>query len=173
VDGDLLAPPKQERRTPAECLWHARLVDPDVRRVLARADFRQDGAVVRATLDLPFPLDELGVTWIEVTEGNEPPVASARAHWIRRALRWADAALRAERAPAGLAPQSARADWAALAAQSWERCRRDWEAAGDQSRAAAVLAPRTPLTSPAYLAEVLGGPSGWLLDDDNHAAVLG
>jgi len=129
--------------------------------------------VIRAVLDLPLPPDELGETWIDVTEANEPPVASARTHWTRRALRWADAALRAERAPAGLAPQSTRADWATLAALSWERCCRDWEATGDQGRAAAVLAPRTPLAEPAYVAEVLGWPSGWLLDDDNHAAVLG
>lgn len=155
-----------------ECLWHARLVDPEVRRVLTRADFRQNGAVIRAMFVLPFPLDELSETWIEVAEGNEPPVASARAHRIKRALRWADAALRAERAPAGLAPQSTREDWAALAALCWERCHRDWKAAGDHGRAAAVRASRTPLADPAYLAEVLGEPSGWLLDDDNHAAVL-
>ena len=149
--------------------WHVRLVDPDVRRVLARADFSQAGPVALATLLLPFPLDELGETWIEVAEGDERPVASARAHWIGRALRWADAALRAERAPAGLAPQSTREAWAALAALAWERCRRDWGAAGDRRRAAAVLAA-APLPGPACLAEVLG--SGWLLDDDNHAAVL-
>ena len=52
------------------------------------------------------------------------PVRSAKGHRIRRALRWADAALRAERAPAGLAPHSAPEDWAALAAVAWEQCRR-------------------------------------------------
>jgi hypothetical protein len=143
---------------------HARLVDPAVRRVLARGDFRPEGAVIRATLAVPFPLEELSGTWIEVTEAGERSVASARAHWIRQALRWADAALRAERAPAGLVPRSTRADWAALAALSWERCGRAWAAAADQDRAAAALAPQTPLApraplaGPAYLAEVVGSP---------------
>jgi hypothetical protein len=153
----------------AGCSWRARLVDPEMRRILARADFRPEGSVIRAVLALPFPLDELPPTWIEVTGGSEPSVSGARAHWIRRALRWADAALRAERAPAGLAPQSTRQDWAALAVLSWERARRDWTAAGDHGRAEAVLAPRTPLAEPAYLAEVLGESSSWLLDDGDAA----
>jgi hypothetical protein len=133
----------------------ARLVDPVVRRALARAGFDQAGSRVRAELQLPFPLDELGEAWIEVVEGDRP-VRSAKAHRIRRALRWADAALRAERAPAGLAPRSTCQDWAALAALAWERCRREWEAAGDPGRAAAVLSPRVPLPGPACLAEALG-----------------
>jgi hypothetical protein len=152
----------------AERSLRVRLVDPGVRRVLARTDFCRNGAVIQALLALPFPKHELGETWIEVVEADEPSVASAKAHWIGRAVRWADTALRAERAPVGLAPQSTRQDWAALAALGWERCRRDWEAAGDHGRAEAVLAARTPLTSPRYLAEVLGGPSGWLQDDDSH-----
>ena len=85
---------------------------------------------VRAELQLPFPLDELPESWIEVVQDKLWPVRSAKGHRIRRALRWADAALRAERAPAGLAPHAAHEDWAALAATAWERCRRDWEAAG-------------------------------------------
>jgi hypothetical protein len=106
-------------------------------------------------------------------------VTSIKGHRIRRALRWADAALRAERAPAGLAPHSAHEDWTALAAAAWERCRRDWEAAGDADRgylaalrqaaldprtcvpqppsaAAAEIARQAPVGGPAYLAEVLG-----------------
>ena len=70
-------------------------------------------------------------------------------------------------------------DWAALAAAAWERCRRDWEAAGDGDRAylaarrqaafdpracvppapsvtAADIAGQAPIDGPAYLAEVLG-----------------
>ena len=133
----------------------ARLVDPVVRRVLARADFERAGSRVRAELQLSFPLDELGETWLEVVEGRRP-VRGNKAHLIRRALRWADAALRAERAPAGLAPQSTGEDWAALATLAWERCRRDWAAAGDPGRAAAVLEIRVPLPAPAYLAEILG-----------------
>jgi hypothetical protein len=134
----------------------ARLVDPVVRRVLAQAGFERAGSRVRAELRLSFPLDELGETWIDVVEGSGRPVRSAKAHRIRRALRWADVALRAERAPAGLAPESADGDWAALAALAWERCRRDWEAAGDPERAEAVLKPRVPLPGPACLAEILG-----------------
>ena len=69
-------------------------------------------------------------------------------------------------------------DWAALAAVAWERCRRDWESAGDTDRAylaarrlapdprtylprapsttAARLASQAPLAGPTYLAEALG-----------------
>ncbi len=174
----------------ARC-W-VRLVDPAVRRVLAEASFttaeQETSARVRAELRLPFSLDELPESWIEVVQDKMWPVRSAKGHRIRRALRWADAALRAERAPAGLAPHSTHADWAALAAASWERCRRDWEVAGDADRAylaavrQAALDPRTclpqppsrtaaeiarqvPIGGPAYLAEVLGrlneqGPRG-------------
>jgi hypothetical protein len=167
----------------AECAalgrCQARLVDPTVRRVLAHASFTESGSRVKAELQLPFPLDELLQTWIEVVEGEDRPVRSAKGHRIRRALRWADAALRAERGPAGLAPRSAGGDWAALAAVAWEQCRRDWESAGDTDRAflaarrlaaldprtrppkapsttAARLASRAPLPGPTYLAEVLG-----------------
>jgi len=156
-----------------------RLVDPGIRRVLAQASFGRSGLRARTILLLPFPLEELPETWVEVVEGEFRPVRSARGHRVRRALRWADAALRAERGPAGLAPTSARADWSALAGAAWERCRRDWDQGGDADRAflaacrlasldsraarprapsvtAARLADRTPLSGPACLAEVLG-----------------
>jgi hypothetical protein len=161
----------------------ARVVDPAIRRVLAQAGFVKAASAtpgrVRAEIQLPFPLDELPESWIEVVQDRLRPARSAKGHRIRRALRWADAALRAERAPVGLAPQSTREDWTALAAAAWERCRRDWEAAGDADRAylaarrQAVLDPRTcvprppsptavaiarqaPIDGPAYLAEALG-----------------
>ena len=136
--------------------YQVRLVDPDVRRVLGVAHFEPAGTRVRAELRLSFPLDEIGETWLEVLEGAPRPVGGRKAHLIRRALRWADAALRAERAPAGLAPWSTGEDWAALATLAWEQCRHDWAAAGDPSRAAAVPEPTAPLPSPACLAEVLG-----------------
>jgi hypothetical protein len=144
---------------PSRCL--ARLVDPDVRRVLAQAAFAKTAPDrVRADLPLPFPLDELPESWIEVVQDRLWPVRSAKGHRIRRALRWADAALRAERAPAGLAPHSAYADWIALAATAWDRCRRDWEAAGDDERAGQAARrqadPRPPIGGPAYLAEAIG-----------------
>jgi hypothetical protein len=143
----------------SRCL--ARLVDPDVRRVLAQAAFTKTGPDrVRAELQLPFPLDELPESWIEVVQDKLWPVRSAKGHRIRRALRWADAALRAERAPIGLAPHSAHEEWAALAATAWERCRRDWEAAGDDDRAGQAArrqaVPQPTADGPAYLAEVLG-----------------
>jgi hypothetical protein len=143
----------------SRCL--ARLVDPEVRRVLAQAAFTKTAPDrVRAELQLPFPLDELPESWIEVVQDRLWPVRSAQGHRIRRALRWADAALRAERAPVGLAPHSAHEGWAALAATAWERCRRDWDAAGDDDRAGQAArrqaVPQPPAGGPAYLAEVLG-----------------
>jgi hypothetical protein len=138
----------------SRCL--ARLVDPTVRRVLAQAAFTKTAPDrVRARLQLAFPLDELREAWIEVVQDKLTPVRSAKGHRIRRALRWADAALRAERAPAGLAPYSAHEDWAALAATAWDRCRRDWEAAGDTERAAQA-ARHQAVSQTAYLAETLG-----------------
>ena len=134
----------------------ARLVDPAVRRILARARFERAESRFRAELQLSFPLDERRESWIDVVEGPDRPVRGVKTYLIRRALRWADAALRAERAPAGLAPQSAAGDWAALAALAWERCHRDWAAADDPERATAALEPRVPLPGPACLAEVLG-----------------
>ena len=165
----------------SRCL--ARLVDPAVRRVLAQGGFVKaettSASWVAAELRLPFALDELQESWIEVVQDQRWLVRSTKRHRIRRALRWADAALRAERAPAGLASQSNKEDWAALAAAAWERCRRDWEAAGDGDRAymaarrqaafdpracvpqapsatAADIAGQAPIDGPAYLAEVLG-----------------
>jgi hypothetical protein len=143
----------------SRCL--ARLVDPEVRRVLAQAAFTKTAPDrVRAELQLPFPLDELPESWIEVVQDRLWPVRSAKGHRIRRALRWADAALRAERAPAGLAPHSAHEGWAALATTAWERCRRDWDAAGDDDRAGQAArrqaVPQPSAGGPAYLAEVLG-----------------
>jgi hypothetical protein len=163
----------------SRCL--ARLVDPSVRRILAQAVFTETPSGARAELRLPFPLDEVHESWIEVVQDKHWPVLSAKGHLIRRALRWADAALRAERAPAGLAPESTHEDWAALAAAAWERCRHDWEAAGDADRAylaavrqavpdgkartcvpqppsptAAEIARQAPIEGPGYLAEALG-----------------
>ena len=158
----------------------ARLVDPLVRRVLASASFVTHGPRARAELTPAFPLDELAETWIEVVDDEHRVVHSERLHRIRRALRWADAALRAERRPAGLEALAAGQDWRALAASAWEHCRFDWQAAGDADRAyladrrfaalapdeaipvrepvsywAAELAEHPGLTEPAFLAEIL------------------
>jgi hypothetical protein len=160
-------------------ICRARLVDPGVRRVLAEAGFVPTVSRGRAELVLPFPLDELQEPWIDIVQDRLRPVRSVKGHRIRRALRWADAALRAERCPAGVAPQSTRQDWAALAVIAWEQCRRDWDSAGDADRAflaarrlaafdpwgciqqapsttAAKLADQAPVKDPAYLAEAVG-----------------
>jgi hypothetical protein len=136
--------------------WDARLIDPAVRRVLAVARFAAAGPRMQAELNPTFPLTELRETWVEVVEESKRPVRSATAHRIARALRWADAAIRAERAPVGLAPQATGEDWSALAAAAWQRCGRDWAAAGDSVRAAAAQSARGPSRSPEYLAEILG-----------------
>ena len=143
----------------SRCL--VRLVDPDVRRVLAQAALTKTAPDrVRAELQPSFSLDELPESWIEVVQDKLWPVRSVKGHRIRRALRWADAALRAERAPAGLAPHSAHDDWTALAATAWDRCRRDWEAVGDDHRVGEAVRrqaiPQPPADGPAYLAEALG-----------------
>jgi hypothetical protein len=157
----------------------ARLVDPAARRVLDAAAFRQAGSWVRAEISPPSPAGELSETWIEVVDDEHRPVRSARLRRVRRALRWADAALRAEQGPAGLAPQFTAGEWAALAVLAWERCRCDWQEAGDTDRAylgavrlagpdpqaraaeapsqwAAGLAGRPRLRERAFLAEDLG-----------------
>jgi hypothetical protein len=148
-------PPGADR--PAVGCWHARLVDPSrpaERRVLTAAEFKLAGS--RMLAELRLPPDRFEEMWIEVVEDPGRPVRSARAHRIQRALRWADAALRAERAPAGIAPRATGADWAALATVAWERCRRDWELAGDAARAAAVSASRMAAPGPVCIAEILG-----------------
>ena len=115
---------------------------------------------------------------MEVVANKTQPVLSARGYRSRRALRWADAALRAERAPWGVAPRATADDWAALAAVAWERSGRDWTAAGDDRRAQLAsqrrnalelaryatrrsAAPGTaepaPTDGPPCLAELLGG----------------
>jgi hypothetical protein len=135
--------------------WHARLVDPAARQVLALARFREAGSRLKAELQLPSQLTvDLTKTWVEVVEDGDRPVRSAQAHLIQRALRWADAALRAGRAPAGLAPWSSSADWSALADLAWERCVHDWAAVGHT--VVTVPISQTLPPGPACLAEILG-----------------
>jgi hypothetical protein len=122
----------------------ARLVDPGIRRILAQAAFTVSGNRARAQLRIPFSLGELPECWAEVVRDKLDPVRDSAGYRIRRALRWADAALRAERAPAGLDPTARAADWSALAREAWNRCCLDWAAAGDADRAylAALAAGR-------------------------------
>ena len=169
--------PGVDREALSRC--RARLVNPSVRGVLASASFTPCGSRARAELVPPFPIDELKETWVEVVDDAQRPVRSEQLRRMRRALRWADAALRAEQRPQGLAPQLSGQDWAALGVTCWERCRYDWEDSGDTDRAflaarrlaavspaarapeppsawAADLAARAPLQEPAFLAEAIG-----------------
>jgi hypothetical protein len=178
---EVLLAPGADRRALGDC--RARLVIPAVRRILAQAGFTVVGSKAQAEIELPFPLEELAESWIEVVQDKRRPVRSATGHRTRRALRWADAALRAERAPAALDPAATREDWSALAAAAWDRCRIDWVAAGDPDRAylaarrqavvdpracvppvpsatAAEIARRVPLAAPACLAEATRAQRG-------------
>jgi hypothetical protein len=144
----------------------ARLVDPAARRIIAQGRFSPAGSWALAELGLAYPPDELAESWIEVVDDKARPVLSTRSHRASRARRWADAALRAGRAPVGIDPRAAPGDWAALATAAWDRCRQDWAAAGDASRAAeagrqqvaaaGTAAPRPGGDRPCYLAEIVG-----------------
>jgi hypothetical protein len=113
----------------------ARLVDPPARRIVAQGSFLAAGSLAIAELELKVPLEECPESWVEIAGDRQHPVRTAKGHWTRRARRWADAALRAERAPKGIDSCAAPEDWAALAAASWDRCRQDWTNAGDPGRA--------------------------------------
>jgi hypothetical protein len=163
--------PGADRRSVRPC--RARLVDPARRTVIAAAPLRDaGGCLVRAEIHDQVPPGEI---WVEVVDDDSRPVISAQLRHIRRAMRWADAALYAARQSPGLDDEQ----WARLAALAWERCASDWSAAGDPDRAylAAVryaamrpdvpvpvppaawvreLAGRSSLTEPPFLAEMPG-----------------
>jgi hypothetical protein len=135
-----------------------RLVDSDARRVLAVTPLCPDG--LRARAELPATV-EAGTLWIEVVDDERRPVRGTRLRRMRRALRWADAALRAASRPAGLDPDRTDEQWAHLAALAWDRCRADWTAAGDADRAAAAarLARHPVRWTRPYLAEATCDPA--------------
>jgi hypothetical protein len=150
-----------DRQALGKC--RVRLVDSDARRVLATARFRSWAQRARADLRVPAQLSAKGAYWLEVTDDECRPVQGTRLRRVRLALRWADAALRAESRPAGLAPGLTGAQWAQMAAHAWDQCRAEWEAAGDPDRAY-LAATRDVRTAPPFLAEeahrspaVLGG----------------
>ena len=113
----------------------ARLVLPAERRVLSQGAFSWAGPVAVAELSLPPRTDGLRGAWIEVVGDEHRPVRSARMRLIKRALRAADAALRAARQPRGLAPHLTSGQWAELAAAGWRQSADDWRDAGDADRA--------------------------------------
>lgn len=121
----------------ADC--RVRLVDAAARRVLAIAALRP-GPPFRAWTELPIPawiraIARSGKAWVEVVGDERRPVHGTGLRRVRRALRWADAALRAESQPNGLAPELSDEQWTSLAALAWDRCGANWEAAGDLDRA--------------------------------------
>ena len=153
----------------AQC--RARLVDPVNRSVLATARFRDLGdSRVRAEIRKRRPPRE---AWVEIVDDPDRPVVSAKLRHMRRAMRWADAALSAGRQTSRLAD----AEWTRLTAAAWGRCAEEWAAAGDRDRAylaaalevarypgvevrseppspwAKELASRPPLTEEPFLAE--------------------
>jgi hypothetical protein len=107
----------------------ARLVDPAHRNVLATVPFRDLGdSRVRAEIRKRRPPHE---AWVEIVDGADRPVLSAKLRHMRRAMRWADAALSAGRQTFRLAD----AEWTRLTAVAWGRCAEEWAAAGDRDRA--------------------------------------
>jgi hypothetical protein len=69
--------------------------------------------------------------WVEIVDDASRPVLSAKLRRMRRAMRWADAALSAGRQTFRLAD----AEWTRLAAVAWGRCAEEWAATGDRDRA--------------------------------------
>jgi hypothetical protein len=147
--------PGAGRSALASC--QVRLVDSDARRVLTVFPLRPDG--LRARAELPAPA-AAGPLWVEVVDDERRPVRGTRLRRMRRALRWADAALRAASRPVGLDPDRTDEQWAGLAALAWDRCRADWTAAGDADRAAAAarLARHPVRWTRPYLAEATCDP---------------
>ena len=149
VVGAKLAP-GADRRVLEHC--RARLVDPANRRVIGIAPFRDLGdSQVQAEIQGQVPP---GATWVEVIDDETRPVSSTQLHHIRRAMRWADAALGAGRQASGLAD----AEWVRLAATAWGRCAEDWSAARDPDRAYLAAVRRAAIRPGTVISEE---PSAW------------
>lgn len=152
------------RRGLADC--RVRLVDAGARRVLAVTALRT-GSPSLAWAELPAPaclraLARSGLAWVEVVGDRRRPVHGTRLRRVRRALRWADAALRAESRPNGLAEELSDEQWSGLACLAWDRCRANWEAAGDLSLASLAATRRAALKGTRqarpFLAELVRDP---------------
>jgi hypothetical protein len=142
----------------------ARLIDSDARRVLACARFHSGGQRGEAALRVPAGLSAPGRYWLEAVDDEHRPVQGTRLRRIRRALRWADAALRAESRPAGLAPGLTGGQWAQLASHAWDQCRADWEGAGDADRAYLAAARRAAIAGEAPGSRRPPVPPSWWSD---------
>jgi hypothetical protein len=156
---------------------HLRLVDPARRRVLATAPLHVclpsptaagaaagpvapswARAVVPVTADVRA-LIRAGGVWAELADDERRPADGLRLRYVRRALRWADAALRAQSRPDGLAAGLAEEEWAALATLAWDRCRADWEAAGRPASAGLAATRATAGQPQPFLAEFVAVPA--------------
>ena len=154
--------PGADRRALAAC--RARLVDPVDRRVLGVASFHHLGdSRVRAEIRKRRPSRE---AWVEVVADAARPVFSSKLHHIRRAMRWADAALGAERQRFGLAD----AGWTRLAAEAWGRSAEEWTAAGDHDRAYLAAAHQTAVYP--GLDTHAEAPSGWAKELASRPALV-
>jgi hypothetical protein len=118
--------PGADHRALATC--SARLIDPVSRSVIGMASFQDLGdSRVRAEIPERRSPPE---AWVEIVGDQTRPVLSGKLRHIRRAMRWADAALSAGRQTFGLAD----AEWTRLAAVAWGRCAEEWAKAGDPDR---------------------------------------
>lgn len=151
LDVEARLAPGADRRALAIC--RARLVDPADRRVLGVASFHDLGdSLVRAEIRKRRPPRE---AWVEIVADAGRPVFSGTMHHMRRAMRWADAALAAGRQRYGLAD----AEWTRLTAVAWGRAAQEWTAAGDHDRAYVAAAHQAAVYSGT---ETLADPpSGW------------
>jgi hypothetical protein len=154
--------PGADRRALATC--RARLVDPVDRRVLGVASFRDLGdSRVRAEIRRRRPAQE---AWVEIVDDAARPVFSGKLHHIRRAMRWADAALGAGRQRFGLAD----AGWTRLAGEAWSRSAEEWTAAGDHDRAYLAAARRAAVYP--GLDVHAEAPSGWAKELASRPALV-
>ena len=151
LDVEARLAPGADQRVLATC--RARLVDPVSRRVLGVAGFHELGdSLVRAEIRKRPPPRE---AWVEIVGDAGRPVFSSKLHRIRRAMRWADAALGAGRQTFWLAD----AGWTRLAAAAWGRSAEEWTAAGDHDRAYLAAVQRAAVHPGA--AAPPEPPSGW------------
>ena len=156
LDVEARLAPGADRRALATC--RVRLVDPADRRVLSVASFHDLGdSRVRAEIRKRRPSRE---AWVEIVADASRPVFSSKMHHMRRAMRWADAALAAGRQRYGLAD----AEWTRAAAVAWGRAAEEWTAADDCDRAYLATAHQsvvysgteTPADPPSRLGQGIG-----------------
>jgi hypothetical protein len=130
--------------------------------VICATPFQVDGGSM-ASAEISHPVPP-GGAWVEVAGEPGRPVLSAQLRHIRRAMRWADAALLAARRP----PGPAGTEWDRLAGRAWERCAQDWSAARDFDRAFLAAERASALGCTVRMGEP---PSSWAKDLARHPAL--